>query len=985
MPHELAGTLQSSGLPRTLHASHQECDHDYPLRRRALYRLPHVYLTVPTKLHKCSARQNVRCRSVPLLESKPPHLRVSRMAQDTLVSCLCVTERRPTFMPWLMWCFERQTWPNRELIIVDSSPEPFQIVERDDIRVVASPIGTSVGRKRNLALQEARGEVITWFDDDDWQHPNKLTWLIEAFGDESPCAGSRRGWFMNLMDSRCVSYRGPKGIVTFNSAAFRKEAVLPIRFREDLRCASDTHWMRALEKRYPGKAALIERDDLFFWLCHEQNLSNPARKRRFTENLTVLRRLVGLEAWGDTDRMLEELRIRLYGEEKVLAVKSHRGQVPAGSISSVESSPQCHLAINGDHAPNLDATQRVGLMIKATVMDALYLDKMVRHMIAQARYHFAERVIVVDRPLTFKGKYASRARCSEDELDKVLDQLLADGVIDRIREVDTTPSVVRDIKERFFASDADRIPNYAATGGPNYPTLYGLESMSTDLVLQMDADVFFYANVGVSWVEEALDVMNRAQQIWLMMTHPGPPAGPPGKSLRSRNARCAIWDPELGIWRFHSATTRYFLCNRRKLHDRLRFVPMSQGCAPLEQCISRSLHQCGAFRGALGDLRSWHLHAWYHGDPFPQWVGDIARSIESGRVPASQRGDYDLRLDRPQDRKRWADLLAIEGTMVPSDKKSAGGLEVRPDRQARDPDRSRVIGQAAADVDIAGDMTSDVDTLTPSVNQGASRAQRAPIAVVIPVRNRAGARVRNALRSLQWQTAGRPAQTLVVSHGSQPDINEGLSNLCNNEGATLLTLGSPADPWNKPLALNTGLRGTLDDVPFVMTMDVDMILAPNFLAVVLDRLSRNPPALVLCRISDLPAHASIPTTGDQLKRAFENLHARSRLRPCYGSGGVQAAQRSFFFDIRGYDEDLAWWGAMDGDIVNRARLVGVKIEWIEDRTAMLHQWHPRKHSILSDRQEIELAKRAWRTNHALVRSRATVLTRNPSGWGGAAE
>lgn len=283
-------------------------------------------------------------------------------------------------------------------------------------------------------------------------------------------------------------------------------------------------------------------------------------------------------------------------------------------------------------------------------MDAPYLDIMARHMITQARYQFAERVIVVDRPSDRQGKYIGRPRGSDEELDKVLDKLLANAVVDRIQEVDTTPAVVREIKERFFSNDAYRVPNYAATGGPNYPTLYGLESMSINLVLQMDADVFFYADVGVSWVEEALEVMNRDPQIWLMMTHPGPPAGPPGKSLGPRNARRATWDPELGIWRFRNATTRYFLCDRRKLHHRLRFVPMSQGCAPLEQCISRSLRQCGAFRGALGDLRSWHLHAWYHGDPFPQWVGDIARSIESGRVPALQRGDYDLRLDRPRDR-----------------------------------------------------------------------------------------------------------------------------------------------------------------------------------------------------------------------------------------------------------------------------------------------------------------------------------------------
>ena len=665
--------------------------------------------------------------------------------------------------------------------------------------------------------------------------------------------------------------------------------------------------------------------------------------------------------------------------------KSHRDQGPAASISRLEPQAQGGVATNGDRAPNLDATQRVGLMIKATVLDVPYLDMMVRHMIAQARYQFAERLIVVDRPSVFKGKYATRARGSEEELGKILDQLLADGVIDRIREVDTTPSIVREIKERFFSSDAYRIPNYAANGTPNYSTLYGIENMSTDLVLQMDADVFFYAEGGVSWVEQSLRVMNHDPQIWLMMTHPGPPAGPPGKSLGSKNARRATWDSDLAIWRFRNATTRYFLCDRRKLHDRLRFVPMLHGCAQLEQCISQSLQEYGAFRGALGDLRSWHLHAWYHGDPFPKWVEDIARSLESGRVPSLQRGGYDLRLDRPRDRKCWAEFLATTGIAVSSDRRSASGLEVAPDRQARTADRPHEISRIATDVNRDGGRTCDAAKPTPSVNQVTSRTERAPIAVVIPVRDRAGDRVRNALLSLQWQTAGHPMQTLVVSHGSQPDFDERLAMLCNNEDATLLTLGSPADPWNKPLALNTGLRATSEDVPFVMTMDVDMILAPNFLAVVLDRLSRDSSALVLCRISDLPEHASLPTSGDELKRAFEILHARSRLRPRYGSGGIQAAHRSFFFDIRGYDEDLAWWGAMDGDIVNRARLAGMQIEWVEKRTAMLHQWHPRKHSILSSQKEIELAKGAWRHNHALVRSRAKVLTRNPTGWGGTAD
>jgi hypothetical protein len=72
---------------------------------------------------------------------------------------------------------------------------------------------------------------------------------------------------------------------------------------------------------------------------------------------------------------------------------------------------------------------------------------------------------------------------------------------------------------------------------------------------------------------------------------------------------------------------------------------------------------------------------------------------------------------------------------------------------------------------------------------------------------------------------------------------------------------------------------------------------------------------------------------------------------------------------------------MDGDLVNRARLASLEIEWIESRTAMLHQWHPRKYTVLTDRQEIGQAQRAWPHNHALVQSRATILQRNPNRWG----
>jgi hypothetical protein len=457
--------------------------------------------------------------------------------------------------------------------------------------------------------------------------------------------------------------------------------------------------------------------------------------------------------------------------------------------------------------------------------------------------------------------------------------------------------------------------------------------MATDYVLQTDADIYFHTGPE-SWVRQALICLVRDSHIWLMMTHPGPPAGSPGKSLGSCNARRATWDQELGIWRFRHATSRYFLCDRRKLYSQLFPIIRGKQSAPLEQCITAALQRRGAFRGNLGNLQSWHLHAWYHAAPFPQWAAALAKAVEGGYFPPLQRGQYDLRLDRERDRREWWKLLTTEH--------NRGSISF-------------------------------------------SSHSVAPVNVIIPVRDRAGQRLRNVLRSLNWQSVGRPSQVLVVSHGSQPAVDRELSVICFEESATLITIGDPNEPWNKPLALNTGIRATFSEIPFVMTLDADVILDPGFLKVALERLKRKPPALILCRISDLPQHASVPRDRQALINAFADLKTLTRLRPRYGTGAVQATRRCFFFDIRGYDEDLLWWGAMDGDLVNRARLAGLEIVWVDKQTTLLHQWHPRKHAVLNSPEEIEQAKHAWKLNHAIVRSRSDIIQRNPDGWGGVRE
>lgn len=847
-----------------------------------------------------------------------------------LVSCLCVTENRAAFMPWLLWGYDRQRWPRRELVIVDSSPLPFAVEDRDDVRVVSAPAGMGVAAKRNRALREVGGDLIAWFDDDDWQHPDRLSLLVDALGNGAICAGTRQGWFVDLATRRAAPYRGFKGRIVFNSALFRRDAVAGIPFPESVKSASDTPWMAAVMARYPAGAVTLPRPDLFFWLCHGENLSNPARRRAFPEPLSRFVDRCGADAWGDTDAALDALQSRLGETTRRIPTQLRQVEAQTPPDEPAEALP-------------------VGVMIKATVLDAPYLETMARHMIAQARYPFAERVIVVDRTLSFSGKYRNRPRLGMDALDAILERLLAEDVIDAVRDVDPSPARVHAVMERYFGAQGRSTPTHAATGGPIYATLFGLESMGSDSVLQMDADVFFHSGE-TSWVRQAAALLHRDPSLWLMMTHPGPPAGPRGQSLRGRNARSAVWDADRDLWRFRHATTRYFLCDRRRLHGRLRPIAQMGGVAPLEQMISAAMARQGACRAALGDLESWHLHAWHHGDPFPQWVATLARLIEEGRFPDIQRGEYDLRLDQPISRREWGKLVA------------AG---------------------PAAPVEQARPQPVEERRVHPAVVHSTEVGQNpvAPIAVVIPVRNRAGQRLRNTLAGLTWQSAGVPAQILIVSHGSRAEIDRELQTICDEGDATLIPIGAPSQPWNKPLALNAGIRATAPDLPFVMTMDADMILAPNFLDVLLRRLQQPPPALALCRISDLPQDAHLPTDPAELQRAFEPLRRRTRLRHQTGSGGIQAAARSFFFEIRGYDEDLLWWGAMDGDMLIRARAMKLEHAWLEEQTAMLHQWHPRKHAVLSNPREVAQARRHWQINHDLIRRRARQPVRNAERWG----
>ncbi len=87
-----------------------------------------------------------------------------------LVSCIMPTRNRRAFVRQALIYFDRQDYPNRELLIVDDGNDRVSdlIPPGSHVNYIALSQKTSIGAKRNIACEQAHGTIIAHWDDDDW-------------------------------------------------------------------------------------------------------------------------------------------------------------------------------------------------------------------------------------------------------------------------------------------------------------------------------------------------------------------------------------------------------------------------------------------------------------------------------------------------------------------------------------------------------------------------------------------------------------------------------------------------------------------------------------------------------------------------------------------------------------------------------------------------------------------------------------------------
>jgi len=145
-----------------------------------------------------------------------------------LVSCIMPTCNRRSFVTQSIRCFLRQDYPNLELLIIDDGPDAVGDCVPNDarIRYLRLDQKRTIGAKRNLGCEQARGEFIVHWDDDDWYPSWRVRSQLRALLDRpADVCGTSRLAFYDAGADRAWEYRygGPgSGWMAGSTLAYRK-------------------------------------------------------------------------------------------------------------------------------------------------------------------------------------------------------------------------------------------------------------------------------------------------------------------------------------------------------------------------------------------------------------------------------------------------------------------------------------------------------------------------------------------------------------------------------------------------------------------------------------------------------------------------------------------------------------------------------------------------------------------------------------------
>lgn len=143
-----------------------------------------------------------------------------------LVSAIMPTRGRRELAARALASFLAQTWLNKELVVLDDRDDPsFAADLPSGVRRIVSVQRLSVGAKRNVAVAQARGDIIVHFDSDDWSAPDRITeQAVRLLRSDYLITGYNSMLFTDGSD--WWRYKGAEGYALGTSLMYRRRAWL---------------------------------------------------------------------------------------------------------------------------------------------------------------------------------------------------------------------------------------------------------------------------------------------------------------------------------------------------------------------------------------------------------------------------------------------------------------------------------------------------------------------------------------------------------------------------------------------------------------------------------------------------------------------------------------------------------------------------------------------------------------------------------------
>jgi len=168
-----------------------------------------------------------------------------------LVSICTPTFNRRPFIPYMIKCFETQTYPSdrMEWIIVDDGTDKIEdlVSHIPNVKYYRYEEKMTLGRKRNLMHEKCSGEIIVYMDDDDYYPPERVSHAVEML-QKNPkimVAGSSEMhiYFKHINKMYQFGPYGPNH-ATAATFAFRKEYLAQSGYENDTSCAEEKKFLK---------------------------------------------------------------------------------------------------------------------------------------------------------------------------------------------------------------------------------------------------------------------------------------------------------------------------------------------------------------------------------------------------------------------------------------------------------------------------------------------------------------------------------------------------------------------------------------------------------------------------------------------------------------------------------------------------------------------------------------------------------------------